>query len=852
MPYNKILKPAGTMIFFGDSALENHALDVALSPDRKTLAVEGRYCVVFINTADNKILYRLNIYKYDKKNSVSTYSGITWFENMGKQYVLWGTRNKLMQAEWNGSTAEIVKDFEFMPKKGVAASLPNEMVIQREKGKPMVYLVLDGNDEVVKLELNSGKVIWQKPVGLAPYGIVMARGRLYVSDWSGTVPSANDKNVAGIPWENAHVDRFGTVSSGAVSVLDPRTGRTIKEIKVGLHPNKVISGPEQRFVYVANGNDDNISVINTKTNHISETISVRLNQDKNPYYGDSPNGLALSPNGKTLYVANGMDNALAVISLGKKASLSGKQLNSSQQGFIPTAAYPGAVKLYKDSLLYVADIEGIGARLTSPNTKNKAYQTFIKVDGKRTPTAGAFNTHRMLAVVSVIPVPGKKELENYTQIVKKSNDQARLALLNLLPRDGVAPVPVPQRIGEPSVFKHVIYIIRENRTYDQIFGDVKKGNGDAALCTFGENVTPNAHRIVQNFVLLDNYRASGKCSAEGHLWTDASTVTDYIEKNVRAWFRSYTHVLYDAMAYPKTGFIWDDALDHGKTVRIYGETAIPEWKDGKKWTGIYQDYLAGKPFIFTNKTTIARVRGILAPDYPGYDSHNITDQIRATAFIKELNSFESEKGDQYPDLTIIALPDDHTAGTAPGFPTPRAMVADNDYALGRIIDALSHSKFWKNTVVFITEDDSQNGWDHVSAYRTVGMVISPYTRDGKVVSTNYNQTSMIRTIEQILGIPPMNIEDATAKPMFDVFSDKPDFTPYTAVKNNIPLNEMNPQLSALNGQQKSYAEASLAMAQKGIDAGNDDLLNRIIWSSVEKNKAYPAKYAGKEGDHDDD
>ncbi len=198
----------------------------------------------------------------------------------------------------------------------------------------------------------------------------------------------------------------------------------------------------------------------------------------------------------------------------------------------------------------------------------------------------------------------------------------------------------------------------------------------------------------------------------------------------------------------------------------------------------------------------------------------------------------------------MALPCDHTAGTAPGFPYPRAMVADNDLALGRIIDAHSHSKFWKNTVVLITEDDSQDGWDHVSAYRTVGLILSPYTRSGKVVSTEYNQTSIIRTIEQILGIPPMNIEDATARPMFDAFSDKPDFTPYTFVKNSIPLNEMNPSLSALSGIQKRYAEASLAMSKLGIDAGNDDLLNRIIWSSVKKDKHYPAKYAGKKDNED--
>jgi YVTN family beta-propeller protein len=847
MPYNKVLSPAGTQLFFGDSALENHALDVALSPDNKTLAVEGRYSVVFVNTADNKILYRLVLRNFNKSQSQNTYSGINWFEESGRQMLVWGTRNNLMQAEWNGKTAEIIKTYNFQPKKGARASIPNESVVRHENGKTVAYVVLNGNDEVVKFDLGSGKIIWQKPVGLAPYGIVMAHGKLYVSNWSGSVPGENVE-TAGIPWDKARVDKFGTVSSGTVSVLDHKTGKTLNEIKVGLHPNDIIKSPDQEFVYVANGNDDNVSVISTKTEQVVETISVRLNREKNPYFGDTPNGLALSQDGSRLYVANGMDNALAVIALGKKSSVKAKEENSLVLGFIPTAAYPGGVCLLNNERIYVANIEGVGARMTVKNKENKAFQTFIKVDGKRRSTAGAFNSHRMLASVSIIDVPNAQELKRYTATVVKNNRQERLALLNLLPRKGVKPVPVPERIDEPSVFKHVIYIIKENRTYDQVLGDVKKGNGDVHLCTFGKNVTPNTHKLVNEYVLLDNYKASGKCSAEGHLWTDASIVTDYIEKNVRAWYRSYTHVLYDAMAYPKTGFLWDNALDHGKSVRIYGEAAIPEWKSGKTWLGVYRDFQAGKPFHFTNKTTIARVRGILSPTFPGYDSHNVPDVLRAKAFIDELKAFEKMDGDALPALSIMALPNDHTGGTSPKHPTTRAMVADNDVALGQIIEAVSKSKFWKNTVIFITEDDSQHGWDHVSAYRTVGMVISPYSKTAKVISTDYNQTSMIRTMEQILGLPPMNIEDATATPMFDVFSNKADDTPYQFVKNNIPLDEMNKPLSALKGREKAYARASALMAQKGIDAGDDNLFNRIIWSSVKKGKAYPAKYAGKDDD----
>ncbi len=850
MPYNKILKPAGEQIFFGDSALENHALDVALSLDGKTLAVEGRYSVVFVRTTDNEILYRLILRKFDKGKAMNTYSGITWFRDKGNQTVLWGTRNDFMQAVWNGKTAKIIKTYHFQPKKGVKASIPNEAVIRKENGKALAYLVINGNDEVVKLELDSGKIIWQQPVGLAPYSITMANGRLYVSNWSGSVPVAGEKQTAGIPWEKAHVDSFGTVSSGTVSVLNMQSGKTLVQIKTGLHPNKIISSPDEQFVFVANGNDDDISVINTKTNKVTETISVRLNQDNNPYYGDSPNGLTISSDGRRLYVANGMDNAIAVIALGKKASRQATADSSKILGFIPTAAYPGGIAMMHDTLLYVADIEGIGARLTIKNKKNPAFQTFIPVNGKKRSTAGAYNAHRMLAAVSVIPVPGEAELNAYTLQVERNNRLARLTLLKLLPRKNMKPVPVPARIGEPSVFKHVIYIIKENRTYDQVLGDVKKGNGDTALCTFGEKVTPNAHKLVNEYVLLDNYKASGKCSAEGHLWTDASIVTDYIEKNVRAWFRSYTHVLYDAMAYPKTGFLWDNALDHGKSVRIYGEACKPEWKSGEKWADIYKNFLTGKPFHFINITTIARVRSILSQTYPGYDSHNIPDILRAKAFIDELKAFEKMKKDEFPNLSIIALPDDHTAGTAPDHPTPRAMVADNDYALGQIVEAVSKSRFWKNTVIFVTEDDSQSGWDHVSAYRTVGMVISPYSKGGKVVSTDYNQTSMIRTIEQILGLPPMNIMDASAKPMRDFFTTKADYSPYRVLKNRIPLNEMNPKLQTLKGKQKRFALASLKIAQMGIDAGNDDLLNRIIWSSVKKSKPYPARFAGKDEDDD--
>ena len=265
-----------------------------------------------------------------------------------------------------------------------------------------------------------------------------------------------------------------------------------------------------------------------------------------------------------------------------------------------------------------------------------------------------------------------------------------------------------------------------------------------------------------------------------------------------------------------------------------------------------QGFLNGEKLGFTNHTTIEPVKNILSQTYPSYGNHEVPDVLRADAFIKDLNDYEAMEGDQLPELMILALPNDHTAGTRPGYPTPGAMVADNDLALGRIVEALTKSRFWENTVIFITEDDSQGGWDHVSAYRTVGLVLSPYSRLKNTIHTYYAQPSMVRSIEQILGLPPMNVQDAIANPMTDCFNMVKDLTPYKALPNNIPLDEMNPQLSSLNGKALHYAKKSLLPEFDGIDSGNDDLLNRILWFSAKGNIPYPGKFAGADNEENDD
>ncbi len=303
---------------------------------------------------------------------------------------------------------------------------------------------------------------------------------------------------------------------------------------------------------------------------------------------------------------------------------------------------------------------------------------------------------------------------------------------------------------------------------------------------------------------------------------------------------------------PQPDFSGIRPSSHHKSTKIYGEAAIPKFDNSLTWSDIYARYLNNQPFKFTNKTTIEPVEKILSQTYPAYDSHKIPDQLRADAFIRDLRSYEEMEGDQLPELMIMALPNDHTAGTQPGFPTPRAAVADNDLALGRIVEAVSHSRFWKETVIFVTEDDSQDGWDHLSPYRTVGYVISPYSVLHKTIHTPYNQQGMVRTIELILGLPPMNVEDAIASPMFDCFENTPSDASYTSTPNIIHLDELNPPLSALGGQALHYAKQSMRPEFEHIDSGNDDMLNRILWFALKGNQPYPAEFAGKGETGDDD
>jgi hypothetical protein len=392
---------------------------------------------------------------------------------------------------------------------------------------------------------------------------------------------------------------------------------------------------------------------------------------------------------------------------------------------------------------------------------------------------------------------------------------------------------------------------------------MREGNGDPNLCVFGEHFTPNQHKLAKDFVLLDNTYCAGILSADGHQWSTTAFATDYMEKSFAGFPRSYPDGMgedeSDAIAYSPGGFIWDNVIKHKKTLRNYGEFAMPtvHWRDPKRkgnpdFAACYRTWKGEtNEVIFASQPAIESIRPYQPTNYVGWDM-SVPDQYRADFILRELKEFEA-KG-EFPALTIICLPNDHTSGTSKGAPTPAACIADNDLAFGRIVEGLSHSRFWKEMAIFSIEDDPQAGWDHVSGYRTTAYCISPYAKRGATVSTQYNTTSVLRTIEQILGLPPMNQFDATATPMFDCFTETPDFTPFTALANNVPLDQMNPPPHALKDPLlRKNAVVSARLNFKKVDACPEDVLNRILWHAMKGGgEAYPEWAVSRVTDDDDD
>jgi hypothetical protein len=545
--------------------------------------------------------------------------------------------------------------------------------------------------------------------------------------------------------------------------------------------------------------------------------------------GVAPTALALTSDGATLFVACGGINAVAVL----RAS------NGVIQGLIPTAWYPNGLALSPDNrLLAVSTLLGVGS-----GSRDELWKRFV---------------HAYRGTVNVLPVPDAAQLASYSTAVAENNrlPLTRASAAETANAAQVPPVAIPRRAGEPSLIEHVVYVVKENRTYDQVFGDMKKGNGDASLVMFGEEITPNQHRLADQFVLLDNFYASGGNSGDGHQWITQANETDYAMWP--GWDgRSYPFDGTDPIAYSSGGFLWDYALRAKKTVQVFGEFAPRvQGLGGKARMELMARWRSGDTFATSWKTTspIQPLDQHLVRNFPGY-STEIPDVVRARLFLAELEKWKS--AGQMPNLVFLQLPSNHTRGTSPGAHTPKAMVADNDLALGQVVEALTHSPFWKKMVIFVAEDDAQNGVDHVDGHRTIALALSPYVRRGHIDSTFYAHTSISKTIELVLGLPTMSLFDLIANDMRASFHNEPDFTPYTAVTPKQSLDDVNPPATVLRGEARKAAVASAKMRFEVPDAAPTDKLNRILWHDVRGwNVPYPgvkrAVFAPLSVDIDDD
>jgi YVTN family beta-propeller protein len=636
-------------------------------------------------------------------------------------------------------------------------------------GHALVHLGVAEGSKPARVEL---------PKGSHPYACLLNRDetKLFVSLWSQAA-------VAVIDWHNNSVESIWPTES---------------------HPTEMVLSPDGKRLYVACANSSKVSVLDAATGKAKETLWCALYPSVPP--GNTPNSLTLLPDGKTLLVANADANNIAVFAVDADGD------PSVPKGFIPTGWYPTSVRYNpKDKKIYFANGKGASSRanVQGPNPllpQNLTIREYI---------AGLFR-----GTLGYLELPDAQQM---TRLTRRARACCPLDPNRIVTGERSADNPIPARPGDASPITHCIYVVKENRTYDQVFGDIPAGNSDPSLCIFPERVTPNHHQLVRDYGLLDNFFADGEVSADGHEWSMGAYATDYVEK---VWPLNYrgsplrklssypAEGVQDAAARPAGGYLWDRCAAAGVSYRSYGE-----WVED----GATPDQPA--------RARVKALEGHIDPGFRGFDM-NYSDQKRADRFLEELARFE--KAGDMPRLQIVRLPCDHTSGTRRGSLTPSAMVADNDLALGRLVEGVSKSKFWPHTAIFIVEDDAQNGSDHVDAHRTVALVVSPYTRLGRVDSTLYSTSSMLRTMELLLGLQPMSQFDAAARPMYASFQGKADLRPFEHVPAKIDLTERN----AANA---FGADLSAKMDFSKEDAVDDLLLNSVIWGSVRgPNSAMPA------------
>jgi YVTN family beta-propeller protein len=657
--------------------------------------------------------------------------------------------------------------------------------------KHLVYAANRGTTaeptNVVAFDVKTHDIVARIPVETNPYQTVLTPdgGHLFVSNWS----------------------------SESVSVIDTNVNKVIRTLHVGSNPNDMKMSADGRL-FVACSNDNTVYVIDTHTLQVIERISTTLTPLAPE--GSTPDALAIDNTRRLLYIANADNNSIAVADIENR-------VHTSVMGFIPTGWYPSALALADHNhTLYIGNAKGEEghADLKGPNSPLSKNHPRVGYDlGEETVKSLQTGSIEALPVVDL-----KQSLVEWTRQVLNDTPYRDSMLSEGPPLAG--PSVIPREVGAATPIKHIIYIIKENRTYDQVFGDLPHTNGDPRLTIFGEKVTPNQHALVKDYVILDNLYSDGEVSCDGHSWSTAAYATDFNEKSWPSLYGGISGTLDDVLsnnqpktvnaAIPSGGYLWDLAKRKGLTYRSYGEFAT------RSKTGDTMEASAQAPGLI----------GHVSKDYHNSLFSILTDRDtdRAAVFLREFKGYEEnydspDPEKQLPNLSVMWMGGDHTVGTRPNTYTPQAMVANNDYAIGQIVDAVSHSRYWPNTAIFIIEDDAQDGSDHVDARRTVGLVISPYVKRGIVDSTLYSTSSMLRSMELLLGLHPMSQYDAAAMPMYSSFGPEPIITPFNVLQ---PVIDMN----AKNTKDSYGAKQSSRMDFSQPDRAPEQALNEIVWKSI--------------------
>ena len=783
-PNGSCIVATGQTVLPGAIAFNGRPVDIALHPS-------GRFFAV-LNESSVFLATRLGVLPGSSVQTAghSSYRGCAWTPSGLYLYISLDL-GTLQRFRLTGFRLVPDGQVSLSPSGSKGNAVPGGMAISRDGAR--LFVACANRRSVVEVDIGANRRVREIPVQNVPFEAKLSadESTLIVSNWAGRPPRRGEERADSAGTDVA-VDGRGVTTSGTVSLIDLRTGGR-KDLDVGLHPCAI--AVRGGLAWVSNAGSDTISEIDVQQAVVTRTMSVRLSSNR--LFGSMPNALAVS--GDRLFACCGGDNAVCEIDLA-----SGKA-----RGYRPAGFFPVGIQLdRRGRYAYVVNTKGNGS---------------IRDTSRLLPG----NVHQFQGTVSVLNLD--------LNVVRMTGLTGFLNRWNRFPRP-----PIPRLAVYNGAISHVLYIIKENRTYDQVLGDMPEGNGSQRLCLFGQPITPNHHAIAREFALFDNAYTSGTNSAEGHQWAVEGLANDYIERFYADYTRTYPFDGGDPMAYATSGFVWDAAVRKGLSVRVYGEfckAALAEIKPRPKtWLDAWNDRISGENRIRVRAhTTVAGLRKLIHPNVIGWPLL-MSDQWRADRFIEDYQKLS--KSDKVPNLMILTLPTDHTEGLNPGYPSPRSMVADNDLALGRVLEAVSSSPQWKDTCVFVMEDDSQAGLDHVDGHRTVCFVASPYVRRTYVDSTLYTQISIVRSIELMLGLPPMNRFDALATPFGACFTDTPNLRPYMTKPNTFPLDRMNRSLADLTGPSLRWARKSVALDWDDVDAADWKTLNRIIWFDARGNEPY--------------